>query len=425
MGLCLSAINVTIGGMGSQQVYREGQTIYVTQLSSPNVVNELLFNLHSATDLEYTFLELDFGQVTAAYPNVCTPIAGILEFYRHEKKIEINCRNVPPYVKKVHMLNPIVLGTVERNLDSSLNTVWKFASSQEVNDLTTAFVRDVSRKIVCESGLLQGLEWCLNEVMDNVIQHASPTIGMQHGYVMAQVHEQNHQVALCVYDYGQGIYNSLKNHPHAPKSCVDAITMAIQEGVTRDKKIGQGNGLWGLQKIIQLNAGSLTILSGKGRCASDGKEFVQNSDQKYIDQDHQSTTVDFQLNCDKTVSIAEALNGYCPVNLRMERVEDDQARTIPYRLAAQASGTGTRQSGERIRNEILNLMKESSYRIVIDFSGISVVSSSFADELIGKLVWELGFTGFTQRVQLAEMNDFIAPIVDRSVAQRIAELFNR
>jgi len=192
---------------------------------------------------------------------------------------------------------------------------------------------------------------------------------------MAQVHEQNHRVALCVYDYGQGIFNSLKNHALAPKSCVDAITMAIREGVTRDKKIGQGNGLWGLQKIIQINDGLLTILSGKGCFSFDGKDFLQNSDQAYIDQDHQSTTVDFQLNCNKTVSIAEVLNGYCPVNHRVEQMEDDQTQTIPYRLKDQATGTGTRQSGERIRNEILNLTRESSYRIVIDFGGISANGS--------------------------------------------------
>jgi len=408
-------------------VYRNQQIISITQLSSPRVVCELLYHLFEATDKKaYTCLVLDFQGCTTAFPNVCAPIAGILEFYQYEKKIEFEFQNVPRDLgEKVHILNPAVLGSVDMNRVSSLDTVWKFASSLEVNDLVTAFVRDVSRRIVCEPGLLQGLEWCMNEVMDNVIQHASPTIGMQHGYVMVQVHEQNQRVALCVYDYGQGIYNSLKDHALAPKSCVDAITMAIREGVTRDKKIGQGNGLWGLQKIIQLNGGLLTILSGKGCFSFDGKDFLQNSNQISIDQNHLSTTVDFQLNCNKTVSMAEALHSFDPVNHRVEQWEDDQTKTVSYRLKDQATGTGTRQSGERIRNEILNLTKESSYRIVIDFNGISVVSSSFADELIGKLVVELGFTGFAQRIQLTGMNDFIAPVVNRSVTQRIAESFHQ
>ena len=398
------------------------KTIPVPQLSSIPAVAELLDQLGQGKSTDFI---LDFQGCTSVAPNVCVPMAGILDFYQSEKRIKIEYHHVPPSIEKARMLTPLVLGAVDMNRISSLDTVWKFTSSTEVNDLVTALVRDVSKKIVCKPGLLQSLEWCLNEVMDNVIQHASPAIGTQHGYVMAQIHEQDQRAAICVYDYGQGIYNSLKNHPLAPKSCVDAITMAIQEGITRDKKIGQGNGLWGLQKIIQLNAGSLTIQSGKGCFSFDGSEFLQNSDQKYIDKDHQTTTVDFQLNCNKKVSIAEALNGCVPANLRIEQREDDQTKTIPYRLADQASGTGTRQSGERIRNEILNLTKESSYRIVIDFNGISVVSSSFADELIGKLVGELGFTGFLQRIQLSGMNDFIAPIVDRSVAQRIAEVFNK
>ena len=407
-------------------VSRNNQVIHVTQLSNPEVVGELLWHLHDVTQKKYyADLVLDFQGCTSAFPNVCAPIAGILEFYQYEKQIKIEFRNIPQYLtERIQILNPVVAGMVDMNHVSSLDTVWKFASSQEIYDLVTAFVRDVSRKIVCEPGLLQGLEWCVYEVMDNVIQHASPTIGTQHGYVMAQVHEQNHRVALCVYDYGQGIFHSLKEHPLAPKSAVDAITLAIQEKVTRDKKIGQGNGLWGLHQIIKLNEGSLTIRSGQGYYAYDGKEFSQNSDQLYLDPNHQSTTVDFQLNCNKIVSIEEALNGYRPTNLRIEQMEDDHTKTIPYRLKDQAGGTGTRQSGERIRHEILNMAKESSYRIVIDFKEISVVSSSFADELIGKLVVELGFTGFTQRIQLTGMNDFIAPVVDRSVAQRIAELFS-
>ena len=317
--------------MNHPLVHRDNQVISVTQLSSPQVVRELLHHLYVATQKShYTNLVLNFQGCTLAFPNVCAPLAGILEFYQYEKNIEIEFRNVPRYLReKVCFLNPVVQGTAGMNRMPSLDTVWKFASSQEVNDLVTAFVRDVSRKIECEPGLLQSLEWCMNEVMDNVIQHAPLTIGMQHGYVMVQVHPQNHLVVLSVYDYGQGIYNSLKDHPLAPKTCVDAITMAIREGVTRDKKVGQGNGLWGLRKIIQLNDGSLTISSGNGYFHFDGKEFLQNNDQLYVDKDRQSTTVDFQLNCNKTVFIAESLNGHCPANLRVENMEDDETKTIP------------------------------------------------------------------------------------------------
>ncbi|MDD4729269.1 MAG: STAS-like domain-containing protein [Dysgonamonadaceae bacterium] len=90
-------------------------------------------------------------------------------------------------------------------------------------------------------------------------------------------------------------------------------------------------------------------------------------------------------------------------------------------LADKSSGTGTRQSGERIRNEIINLNNESGKIIEIDFSGVAVISSSFADELIGKLVVRYGFFNFNQIFRLKNMNEIVQAIVHRSVSQRMAD----
>ena len=141
-----------------------------------------------------------------------------------------------------------------------MNTVWKFSSADEIHSLVDAYLDAVSRAAECHAGVLQGLEWCLNEVMDNVLQHAATT----HGYAMGQVHQGSQHVAICIYDYGQGLYNSLRNTPYNPANAVDAITIAMQEGVTRDKNVGQGNGMWGLHNIVRANSGFLNITSGPG-----------------------------------------------------------------------------------------------------------------------------------------------------------------
>jgi uncharacterized protein (DUF1684 family) len=78
-----------------------------------------------------------------------------------------------------------------------------------------------------------------------------------------------------------------------------------------------------------------------------------------------------------------------PVNYRLEARENESGSELVFSLKDEASGTGTRQSGRLLRNRILNTAKDSSLRIVIDFNGVSVIASSFADELIGKLVVEL------------------------------------
>src|SRR3974377_1596103 len=42
----------------------------------------------------------------------------------------------------------------------------------------------------------------------------------------------------------------------------EALDKAIREGVTRDKRIGQGNGLYGSWRITQLSGGSFEIHAG-------------------------------------------------------------------------------------------------------------------------------------------------------------------
>ena len=54
-------------------------------------------------------------------------------------------------------------------------------------------------------------------------------------------------------------------------------------------------------------------------------------------------------------------------------------------------GTGTRIAAQKFKNQIFNAWNEEKKEVVLDFTGINVVSSSFADELIGKIVAEKRF----------------------------------
>ena len=97
---------------------------------------------------------------------------------------------------------------------------------------------------------------------------------------------------------------------------------------------------------------------------------------------------------------------------------------LVYTLKQWQDGVGTRPSGKKLRFQILNNYRETQRRIVIDFADLRVISSSFADELLGKLVLEFGFFGFNNIVKLKNMNELIQQIVQRSVAQRMAESLN-
>ena len=108
------------------------------------------------------------------------------------------------------------------------------------------------------------------------------------------------------------------------------------------------------------------------------------------------------------------------INIKVEELENDRGE-LEFKLAENSSGFGTRQAGERVRNLIINLYRQSNKVIIIDFSGIELISSSYADELIGKLVIEFGFFGFNNLIKLKHMNNLTQKIVQRSVSQRMAE----
>lgn len=399
-------------------IKHEGQELIFTTLSNPRVVSEFIDILNETMNSYNKNLILNFKNVKGAFPNVSVPIAGIIENLS-SRGVEFEFYYLTDYLKKLSIKSPYrVQENIEIAQKAALNKIWRFDSADDIYLLVNSFRDELSQHIVCEKGVLEGFEWSINEVLDNVLQHSSKNFG----YVMGQVHENTKKFAFCVYDTGQGIYNSLHSSVHKPLNPVEALKLAVKEGVTRDKKIGQGNGLWGLHQIISENTGILNITSNTA-CYNLTNNIPKTYDRiSQLSYDN-GCIVDFQLDYNKEISISKALGGYEPVNFKLESLEDNIGNII-IKLQDKESGVGTRKSGEKIRNELINTYKQSSKSITLDFANLNIISSSFADELIGKLVTEFGFYGFNNIFKLKNMNSNVQSIVQRSVAQRMMESFN-
>lgn len=338
----------------SDSIHREGNVIEILRLDHAKSVSDFIKIVDDATRKRgYKSLVLDFGKVHATYPNAIAPVAGIIKFYQKEKGIDFDFIN-ERRIAMTNMLDP-------KNYDGDgrhiLNRIWTFSSSEEVAKIVDAYIEELQKSAQFYKGVLNAIEWSLNEVLDNVIQHSK--IGF--GYVMGQLHQNSKNIAFTVFDSGQGIYNSMKDSIHHPRTTIDAITMAIQEEVTRDKRIGQGNGLFGLHSIVKKGKGKLVITSGKGSYTfSNG--YVRTYDSlPYTSQQTPGTIIDFQLNYAEDMSLDKALifrgKQYEMINLHFESLEDDYGH-ITYNISERSEGTGTRESAIRVKNEILNIISE-------------------------------------------------------------------
>lgn len=406
-------------------VKRINNSIIFEELNQPIVGTDFIVLINEIIGEGFKSIKLDFSNVTRIFPNSAIPVSTIIDYFKNEQNILFDRIDINHRITERQMLSPLETGKNDDILHKMpLNKVWKFKNSADVNIIVDELILDLRRSKQFEPGFLDSLTWSLNEVMDNVLQHS----GKGYGFVMGQIHHQKKHIAFCVGDNGQGIYNSLKSSVHRPSTPIEALRIAVQESVTRDKTVGQGNGMYGLHQIVKFNKGRLTIVSNTALYKLENNIVTILTTLPTISEDNGGTTVDFQLDFENKVSIEEALifNGKPHinyVNYYLENLENEEGDLV-YFLKQWRDGVGTRPSGKKLRLEILNNYLETKRRIVIDFADLNVISSSFADELLGKLVIEFGFFGFNNLVKLKNMNSLIQQIVQRSVAQRMAESLN-
>lgn len=172
----------------------------------------------------------------------------------------------------------------------------------------------ILRNIELPRSIISGLEWSINEITDNVLNHSNSPVG---GLVEATTYPKSGIIAFAVADSGRGILNSLKESFPSLRTDIQAMGEAVKHGVTRNPKFGQGNGLAGSLRVTTLTGGSFEITSGAGRLLTTADETVRNP-RKYF-QSYQGTLVCGQVLLKKDFSISEALNfgneEYTPVDM--------------------------------------------------------------------------------------------------------------
>ena len=99
----------------------------------------------------------------------------------------------------------------------------------------------------------------------------------------------------------------------------------------------------------------------------------------------------------------------------------DNHDSLLYDIFENCQGTATREAGRLLRNDVLNIINRRKTVITLDFSKVATVSSSFIDELIAKMVLQLGLLQFNQLIAIKGMNETVRYLCERSVYMRINE----
>ncbi len=328
-------------------------------------------------------------------------------------------RRIFKSVNWAHFLAPEQYQKSESTYDRHLVTR-RFTNAEEQLRAVNDFMDVVLRTMLIPKDIISALEWSINEITDNVLNHSDSKNG---GIIQASTYYKENKIVFSVADGGRGILKSMQEgFPNLRKE-LDAIGEAIKAGVTRNPKDGQGNGLAGTLRITTMTGGSLEIFSGNGRLIAKRDTTVR----KPLGRGRfKGALISGEINIIENFSISEALNFNNKPNTFLDIVdllyEMEDSDCFMLIMKEESTGFGSRRSGLQIRTKLINLLRaKQNYPVIINWDGVPVISSSFADELIGKLFLELGAMTFSSLVKNRNMEPLIKNLLDKAVAQRLTQ----
>jgi hypothetical protein len=299
------------------------------------------------------------------------------------------------------------------------------ADGADVKAATDAICDLVLRTLDNAADFLPALEWAVNEIIDNIINHAAATVP---GAVCAQLYPNQQRLVVGICDAGQGILNSLAQS-HVLADHQEALLLALQRGVTRGLGAGMGNGLADSQEISQLNGGNFQLWSG------DALYDLESNGARRIPFTP-GTGVAFTLNTDRPVPLADTFMGErgqrkpkkSYLNAEIERLEEKGGLLV----ADECLNTGTREAALALRRKIIALLtaqdrelasaptRPHDLTVTLDFAGVKSASSSFLDELLGRLAFYLTADAFYRRIKISNLLPELAIMANVVIAQRLS-----
>ena len=407
------------------QVNREGHRIRIAGKLDLFSYRRVLSAMHQATAVRgFQDLSLDFSDTTEAYPG---PMLGVLATCaRLRDELDVDCSLVRPQDAQLrrlfananwaHLATPAKFAASRWQPESVLPAS-RFTSPDEQHEIVNQIIDAVlSSPAALTRGSLAAFEWAVNEVTDNVLQHANSPLG---GLVQLSHYPNAQWLEFVVADAGRGIPDSIRT-TRSEMSDPEAVELSIERGITRDKHAGQGNGLFGTHRAATVGEGDFEIHSGYASLRAD----LRGKDERIP---YRGTLVVVRLDYSDPEALWRALDirgtkgepagDY--VELRYEQPTDDN---ISFVVKREAGSVGSRSSGRSARVKLENLMKMYPNCFVdLDFADLPVVSSSFADEFLGKLFVRMGALRFARNIRFKGVTPVVEALLDKAIRQRIQQ----
>ncbi len=406
---------------------RERDRVTISGSFGAQDVRRVLAAIHDAVEKRgYSEVELDFSRCTSAFSAAMLPLCAQALALRSNK---IDVRLVLPISDRLarlfqntgwaHFLCPRNFDQPPRDNFSRQFPAAIYTSHQQQDKLLNELLEKLLAVVPnFNRSAFAAVEWALCEVTDNVTNHSQSAIGGLLQLSMFDIARK--KVEFTVSDAGLGVCQTLRAARPEINTDIDALMQSVRSGVTRNATDFQGNGLYGTLEICRAGGGRFTL--NAGHAALICVNGTVNA--KYEVVPFVGTTVDAHIDFSEPALLEKALavNGgiHKPVDYIEIRYEQDDLKSIPFKISEQAISFRSRPAGRPVRTKLANLIANCPGQILyVDFGNITVVSSSFADEVFGKLFVDLGPMNFMQSIRLINVSPTVQALIDRAIKQRM------
>ncbi len=406
----------------------ENRILFLADVNS----NQFRWCLADCLERGYEDVVLDLSRCESAFPNGVLPVITSVDNLRHDGLDVSVILPAHSYLQRL-FLNSNWAYLLEPGTYPESTTVHpghvparRFRNAEQQHRLVGEALQVLLGGIASlQRDDIGALEWSINEITDNVLTHADSPLG---GVLQVSTFKKTRKVAVGVADSGRGIPESLRESYPELTDDADAIYKALEAGVTRHSDIGQGNGLAGALRIATMSEGSIEITSGRASVVYRNGESTPYKRGPRLT--FHGTFVYLDIDLDTSFDLSEALDfgtgPHRPVDVVEAIYETDDGSAVRLRLRDERVGFGSRMAGNQIRNKSLNLLNaEPDKPLLLDWAGVPLISSSFADELVGKLFAELGPLSFSARVRNTGMRPVVHGLIDKAIMQRAGQTFAR
>lgn len=282
--------------------------------------------------------------------------------------------------------------------------------SHSLNDVYQQVMQTLTSHFEIEVSILQALSYCFYEILDNVHIHSGKPLGT----AITHYNADKNILRILVADDGMGIRQSLaENEKFRGITEADAIRMCIEDSVTDGK--GMGFGLYATSRLMKDVGLQFIIHSGNHKLIhkGDSTEVIENGM-------WQGTIVYLEITTSKEIDPNDVVDHRTDADVQYNEtfVETDELDTLwsngsftcEFKFKEIASDFGTREMGAKIRKQLWTMFSKESC-ISLNFTGVNVVSNSFADECIAKLLLDMPLEELKQRITFRGLN----PVAERSI----------